>query len=322
MNTVIASILPASDSAPDNKGMTLLPINAVERETGISKELLRMWERRYQFPNPERDAQGDRVYPADQISKLRTIRRLLDAGFRPGKIIGLDMPALEKLVDSSHGNPSSTLPENLEAELLTALKSHDAGRVRQYLNHHLIRMGLQSFILDLIQYANTIVGDAWMSGKIEVYEEHLYTEELQTLIRQNIGNLQVAIAAPRIMLATAPEEIHTLGLLMVEALLRLERIDAVSFGAQMPIRDIVQAAQKHKMDIVVLSFSAAFPANRAIEFLEELRFRLPLNTQIWAGGAALRNSRRQIEEVQLMNDLQGLRHAAAQWRRVKGVKAA
>ncbi len=322
MNTVIASILPASDNVPDNKGLTLLPINAVERETGISKELLRMWERRYHFPNPERDAQGDRVYPAEQINKLRTIRRLLDAGFRPGKIIDLDMPALEKLVNSSHGHPSATLPENLEVELLAALKSHEPYRVRQYLNHHLIRMGLQSFIVDLIQYANTIVGDAWMSGKIEVHEEHLYTEELQTLIRQNIGNLQTAIVAPRIMLATAPEETHTLGLLMIEALLRLERVDAVSFGAQMPIRDIVQAAQKHKMDIVVLSFSAAFPANRAIEFLEELRFRLPLGIHIWAGGAGLRNSRRQIEEVQLMSDLQSLRHAATQWRRVKGVKAA
>ena len=94
MNTVIASILPA----PEAKGNTLLPINAVERETGISKELLRMWERRYHFPNPERDSQGDRVYPADQITKLRIIRRLLDAGFRPGKIIGLDLPALEVLV--------------------------------------------------------------------------------------------------------------------------------------------------------------------------------------------------------------------------------
>ena len=318
MNTVIASILPA----PEAKGNTLLPINAVERETGISKELLRMWERRYHFPNPERDGQGDRVYPADQINKLRIIRRLLDAGFRPSKIIALDMAALEELVSSSHGNPSSTLPEHLETELLEILKSHDPYRVRQYLNHHMIRMGLQSFILDLVQYANTIVGDAWMSGKLEIYEEHLYTEELQTLIRQNIGNLQPASASPRIMLATAPEEIHSLGLLMVEALLRLDQVDAVSFGAQMPIRDIVQAAQKHKMDIVVLSFSAAFPANRAIEFLEELRFRLPLSIQIWAGGGGLRNSRRQIEEVQMLSNLQSLHQSVSQWRRVKGVKAA
>ncbi len=60
----------------------------------------------------------------------------------------------------------------------------------------------------------------------------------------------------------------------------------------------------------------------AIEFLEELRFRLPLSIQIWAGGGGLRNSRRQIEEVQMLSDLQSLHQSVSQWRRVKGVKAA
>ena len=59
----------------------------VERETGLSKDLLRMWERRYGFPAPERDANGDRVYPAEQVERLRRIKRLIDRGHRPGKLI-------------------------------------------------------------------------------------------------------------------------------------------------------------------------------------------------------------------------------------------
>jgi hypothetical protein len=35
-----------------------LPIASVERETGLSKDTLRVWERRYGFPTPERDANG------------------------------------------------------------------------------------------------------------------------------------------------------------------------------------------------------------------------------------------------------------------------
>ena len=35
----------------------LLAIGAVERDTGLSKDILRMWERRYGFPRPERDCQ-------------------------------------------------------------------------------------------------------------------------------------------------------------------------------------------------------------------------------------------------------------------------
>ena len=46
----------------------------VERETGLSKDLLRMWERRYGFPAPARDANGDRIYPADQVEKLRLLK--------------------------------------------------------------------------------------------------------------------------------------------------------------------------------------------------------------------------------------------------------
>ncbi|HTJ96057.1 MAG TPA: MerR family transcriptional regulator, partial [Rhodocyclaceae bacterium] len=48
-------------------------ITAAERDTGLSKDLLRMWERRYGFPQPERDQHGERVYSLVQIERLRTI---------------------------------------------------------------------------------------------------------------------------------------------------------------------------------------------------------------------------------------------------------
>jgi DNA-binding transcriptional MerR regulator len=38
-------------------------IAAVERDTGIGKDTLRVWERRYGFPQPGRDSFGERSYP-------------------------------------------------------------------------------------------------------------------------------------------------------------------------------------------------------------------------------------------------------------------
>ncbi|MCK7493491.1 MAG: MerR family transcriptional regulator [Comamonadaceae bacterium] len=35
----------------------------MERDTGLSKDTLRVWERRYGFPLPGRDALGERTYP-------------------------------------------------------------------------------------------------------------------------------------------------------------------------------------------------------------------------------------------------------------------
>ncbi|TXG94449.1 MAG: MerR family transcriptional regulator, partial [Rhodocyclaceae bacterium] len=66
---------------------TQFSIAAVERDTGLAKDTLRVWERRYGFPTPARDANGERLYPSAQVERLRLIKRLMDQGFRPGKLV-------------------------------------------------------------------------------------------------------------------------------------------------------------------------------------------------------------------------------------------
>ena len=70
-----------------------LSIAAVERDTGLSKDTLRVWERRYGFPMPERDAIGERAYPLDQVEKLRIVKRLMDGGHRPGRVVPMPVEA-------------------------------------------------------------------------------------------------------------------------------------------------------------------------------------------------------------------------------------
>src|SRR5438128_1833996 len=76
-----------------------LNISAVERETGLSKDVLRMWERRYGFPKPARDENGERQYTTDEVAKLRAIKRLMDIDMRPGRIIHQSLAALNALCD-------------------------------------------------------------------------------------------------------------------------------------------------------------------------------------------------------------------------------
>ena len=72
-------------------------IAAVERETGLSKDVLRVWERRYGFPAPSRDDHGERIYPAEQVERLRLVKRLMDAGHRPGKLLATPTEELNAL---------------------------------------------------------------------------------------------------------------------------------------------------------------------------------------------------------------------------------
>ena len=158
----------------DSEDLALtLSIAAVERDTGLSKDTLRIWERRYGFPVPKRDATGERAYPLRQVQKLRLVKRLLDGGHRPGKVVPLPTDDLLKLCEGSPPTPtpSQDLPD--VRLLLALLKQHDVYALRQQLTQVHMRLGLSRFLTDVVVPLNTLIGDSWMQGQLEIFEELL-----------------------------------------------------------------------------------------------------------------------------------------------------
>lgn len=244
---------------PDSAGVHL-SISAVERDTGLSKDTLRVWERRYGFPQPLRDAFGERIYPLDQVDRLRTIRRLMDAGHRPGKIIGLDLAELQGLSDAaltasqSGASISEVLPQPDVQDLIAITKTHDVDELRRQLGQRLLRLGLARFVSEVVAPLTHSIGEAWSRGEIEIYEEHLFTESMQVVLRNAISTIPKPGDRPRVLLTTFPSELHGMGLLMVEALLALEGCRCISLGTQTPVWDIVLAATSQDIDIVARLF--------------------------------------------------------------------
>lgn len=280
-----------------------LNISAVERETGLSKDVLRVWERRYGFPEPARDDNAERQYPREQVAKLRAIKRLMDAGLRPGKLISQSLAELNALGEARTGPRREPASPVLERDLLALLKNHNAYALQHALTNQLMRQGLQRFVLETVAPLHRAVGDAWMRGDVEVFEEHLFTEQLQVALRIAINAFPRSAGSPRVLMTTFPGEHHCLGLLMVEALLVPEGAQCISLGTQTPIDDIHAAALAHKAAIVALSFSAAFPLRQAGEGLAALRRSLPPQVALWAGGEMTRRLRKSLPGVMLMPEL-------------------
>lgn len=294
--------------------VVMLSISAVERDTGLSKDVLRMWERRYGFPQPLRDRHGERIYPPDQIARLRAIRRLMDRGHRPGKIIGLAPEALAALGTG----PANRAEAGADVDdALELIGSHRLPELRQLFNQRLIRQGLQRFVLDTVVPLTTAVGDAWIRGEFAVFEEHLYTEQVQGVLRNAIATAQVNSTAPRVLLTSFPTEQHSLGLLMVEALLVCEGATSIPLGTETPVNEIVRAADAHHADIVALSFSAAFPERQAVSGLKTLRASLPSTVHLWAGGACVRRIRKTIDGVVQVRSLEQIAGLLAEWRHAR-----
>ena len=318
---------PSSDSAVEHvrrrrTGEPLLSIAAVERETGLGKDTLRAWERRYGFPVPERDGAGVRGYPRALVDRLVLIRRALLAGERPGRLLALPPERLDAvLADIAARAPPHPRPAAAPAVLdveegIAKLRAGGSEALRHWLTLGLARTGLASFVVDGIAPMTVAVGDAWVDGRVAVFEEHLYSEAVQAVLRSAMLPFQAGLEAraPRVLLTTVPGEAHGLGLLMAEALMTLQACRCLSLGTQTPVADIVAAALAHRIDVVALSFSEGLPAASALPALTELRARLPGNVAIWAGGGAAALRGLQVAGIRVIGRLADIDQAIGEWR--------
>ena len=310
---------------PVRASLPMLTIAAVERDTRLSKDTLRIWERRYGFPCPQRDERGERLYALEQVEQLRHIRRLLDAGWRPGRIVGRPLAELQALGEISRASrlpptDASDGPAPLDAEpqaLYTLLRAHDVAGLRRTLMRAVLRHGMGPFVTDVAIPLLVEIGEAWSRGHMEVFEEHLGSEAIETVLRAAIASAPEARgdgSTPRVVLATGPDEQHGLALLMAEALFTVEGCVCMNLGRQTPLQDIVRAAAAHQADIVALSFSAVTPAAVTLDQLTDLRQRLPSAVELWAGTPLALQQRRMPAGVHLLDTLGRLGPEVARWR--------
>lgn len=292
-----------------------LGISAVERETGLTKDVLRVWERRYGFPTPLRNTYGERVYPDAQVAKLRLVKRLLDAGMRPAGLLPLDMDALNALLQERAGPTPERGAEQDQA--LHLIRTHQITALRRELNQTVVRDGLRRFVTHTCAPLAAMVGEAWMRGEIRIFEEHLFTEQLQSVLRGAIAQAGTSGGAPRVLMTTLPGEQHGLGLLMAEAMFVLEGAECVSLGLQTPVGDIAAAAMVKRIDVVALSVSSVFPQAQLIESLTLLRAALPSGTGLWCGGGGMCAARRLPEGILRLETLEDIGSAVGDWRETR-----
>lgn len=297
-----------------SEASALVSISAAERETGISKDTLRIWERRYGFPQPVRDDNGDRAYSGSDVERLRIIKRLIDHGLRPGKVVTQSFSQLSTL----SAKQNQTLQDAALAGEINAaigmIKDNRLPELQKFLSQLLLRLGLLTFVTEILTPLNTYVGEAWINGDLQIFQEHAFTEILQNLLRHAILSYDSSGHHPRILLATLPKEHHYLGLLTVEAVLTAEGASCIALGSQLPVTEIVFAAHTYRANIVALSFTGNYPVKTISECLANLRQELPLETEIWAGGRAIAQFKRNIDHVKLLPTLNHAIKEISRWR--------
>jgi methanogenic corrinoid protein MtbC1 len=157
------------------------------------------------------------------------------------------------------------------------------------------RVDIVTLYRDVLTPLLVDTGSAWQSGQVAVWQEHLASATVRTIVEGLYPEvLKVRAAATpvgrKVLLACPSQETHDLGLRMVSDRFDMAGWTTYFLGADTPVSQIVEAARGLDVDAIVVSSSTHFHRVALRTFLDQLRRDLP-GVRLWIGGAAFARDR-------------------------------
>ena len=195
---------PAEIAVPVADTRGALHIREVVRITGLRREQLYMWQRRYGFPAPLRDSFGDRVYPPEQVARLKLIKQLLSEGWRAGAVVPLTESVLQSMLGLTVEDPAP-LPDEIETGV-KLLAQHRIGELQNHLSKLLVSQGTRKFLEATLIPLNEAVHERVVRGEMENFQELRFADLAQRLLRDVTRLVRATRDARHVLLATPPND--------------------------------------------------------------------------------------------------------------------
>jgi methanogenic corrinoid protein MtbC1 len=133
-------------------------------------------------------------------------------------------------------------------------------------------------------------GAAWQSGTTAIWEEHLASATVRTIVEILYpGVLKAKATVPQtgrtVLLACPPEEGHDLGLRMVADRFDMAGWSTYFLGPDTPVAEIADAARRLGADAIVMSSSTHYHRLAVRHAVDALKKELPA-VDVWVGGPA------------------------------------
>jgi len=291
------------------------PIGVVAERTGLSPDVLRVWERRYNVVSPRRSPGGQRVYSDADIERLDLLNRATQRGHSISHVASLAKGKLEDLVHQLESTPPRAdlgeLRRSVEP-LMAFAEAMDSAGLEAILKRGVARYGIAVFIDEIAAPFLRAIGDGWHDGSVSVAQEHLASATVQKVVSDTAPLLTGGDAGPTIVIATLEGERHANGALMAATTAATEGWRVVYLGADLPVSEIAAAAIRAGARAVGVSLVVG--DRKKSSSLRDLMKAMPENVTLLVGGAGARHmghSKTHDGDVVLVESMSDLRSKLA-----------
>lgn len=285
-------------------------IHRVAKLTGLSRDVIRVWERRFGLLKPTRGANRYRNYSDEDVALLRHLKEQLDAGASIGDLARLGREELMNRVRAA--TPRASIVDNtfdrLLRELLSALDPLDRVMFEKRLNGAVAVVPFEEALHGILLPLQERVGQLWHEGRVNVAVEHYVTKLIQQKLFSAMNQLPVAEFGAKVVVACPPEEEHDIAALAVAYRCRVRGCRVFYLGANVPVAALTKLCREVRPDLTIVSFPLPFPETKATEVIQDLAREVGSTSLLAVGGHGALAMREHFLEsrIQVLEDFAAL----------------
>jgi DNA-binding transcriptional MerR regulator len=250
-------------------------IKDLERISGVKAHTIRIWEKRYGIVEPKRTDSNIRFYCDTDVKKLMNVSILLHHGYKISRLASLDPQELSKKVLEvsliSNGHDSQI--ENL----VVAMIEMDESKFEKILNMSIMKEGFENTVFKVLYPFFERIGVLWQAGSINPAHEHFISNLVKQKIYVAIDSIPVPSGSDtKKFLLFLPEwELHDLGLLVYDYLVKIRGFKVIYLGQNVPEDDIYSVTDFLQPDYFLVAFANAIEKEKLEAYIQRLAARYP-----------------------------------------------
>lgn len=274
-----------SSAPPD----ILHPIQIVTRRTGLSADVLRVWEKRYAVVTPVRSASGRRLYSDADIERLRLLVQATRTGRPIGQVAALPTAALLPLLEEEAPTPHRprqrgqadaapavrSIADVLLEGCLHAVDDFDSVALELQLRRAIVALSAEDFldavVVPLVDHLRVHVLD----GSLRRPHGHLATAVLRRVLDHVVATATAPLHSRDLVVAPLGAHAHELDALIVAAAAAADGWRVTYVGANVPAEDVAETVQHVGGHVLALSLAASSGDRVSPRELRRLRALLP-----------------------------------------------
>jgi MerR family transcriptional regulator, light-induced transcriptional regulator len=272
---------------PSDDAVSVTPkylIGRVTKLTGLSIDVVRVWERRYGAVRPVRSDGGTRLYSDADIRRLRRLRQAVDGGHSISQAARLSESELDELIADAQPSIEAADPYRAVRErFMEAVRTMDVLSADQELARAATLFPARELIKRIVAPILDEIRERRDHKEFGVAHDRFASGLLRNMLGSLFRLYPPTGNADTMVLATPAGERHEFGVLLAASLASSHGWRVVYLGADVPAAEIALAVRLANARVVALSLATAHMG--ITEELGAISRLVPLTTRIWIGGA-------------------------------------